>query len=139
MIDDYSKSFFKLLTIKNSRDFRNLSKSQYKYYGRYVIILCNITPDKYLHNKSLNLNCINFIRIGYTISKKISKLAVKRNKIKRRLKEIARLYDQKYYINHYDYNIIAKSQIIDSDFKEIKKDFEFCIKKLKQKIDAQKN
>ena len=91
MIDDHSKCFFKLLTIKNSSDFKRLSKSKFKYYGKYIIILCNITPEKYSYNKNLNLNCVNFIRIGYTISRKISKLAVKRNKIKRRLKEIARL------------------------------------------------
>lgn len=130
-------SNIKILTIKNTFDFKTLSRSKNKFFGKYLIIIYSPTLNKYFFN-NLNLNAKNFVRIGITISKKVSKLATKRNKIKRRLKELTKILAIKYCKNHYDYSIIAKSQIIDSDFNDIKKDLEFCLKNLTYNNDIHK-
>jgi ribonuclease P protein component len=124
---------FKILDIKDSRDFRKISSSKVKFISKTSIVISCKTQDKYLFNQPKGLNAQNFCRIGYTVSKKVSKLAVKRNQAKRRLREAFRKLAQKYCKNHQDYVIIARPQIIDSDFNTIKRDLEFCLTNLVKK------
>jgi len=75
-------------------------------------------------------------KVGVVVSKKIHKRAVKRNKIKRRLREI-------YYSlfkndelpekikNAFSLVIIAKSQILEADFQELKSSFYDLIRKFR--------
>jgi len=121
---------FIILQIKSSRDFKEISKSSKKFFSKTSIILTKNTAQNYLFDQKKGRNAQDFCRIGFTVSKKVSKLAVKRNKAKRRLREIARDLAPKYCQNHQDYVIIARPQIIDSDFSVIKRDVEFCLKNL---------
>ena len=121
----------KVLKIKKSDDFRKISRSQNKFFAQSLLILSNKTPSKYLFNSSKGLNCNQFCRVGFTVSKKVSKLANKRNKVKRRLRHAFASIADKYCQKDTDYSIIARSKIIDSDFNKIKRDIEFCLKNLK--------
>lgn len=123
----------KVLNIKKSADFKRLSQSKNKFFAKNLLILCNNTEEKYLFDNSKGLNADNFCRVGFTVSKKISKLATKRNKAKRRLREAFKILSQKYCQENSDYSIIARPKIIDSDFSNIKRDMEFCLKNLKSK------
>ena len=74
-----------------------------------------------LHNQSLE----NSIGVGYTASKKIGN-AVKRNKAKRIMRELARKIIINGKINSY-YVLIAKSSLLDEKFDKL-------IEELKDKI-----
>jgi ribonuclease P protein component len=69
----------------------------------------------------------NFCRVGYTVSKNVSKLANQRNLIKRRLREILKA-NIKYLYKHQDYIIIARSPILKASNQIIIRDFIFAIK-----------
>ncbi|MFC1645401.1 ribonuclease P protein component [Patescibacteria group bacterium] len=65
-------------------------------------------------------------RYGFVVSKKVSNKAVVRNKIKRRLREVARLSQNKPEGN-LDIIIYAKPSIKNADFAKIREDFEKII------------
>lgn len=66
-------------------------------------------------------------RFGIVVSKKISKKAVNRNKTKRRLREIIR---QAHIKPGFDIIIIAKPEIIDKNYQDIKNELEDLFKNL---------
>ncbi len=67
-----------------------------------------------------NINSVN--RYGITISKKIGN-AVVRNKLKRRIKDILRRWDDNNYIKPgLDIVIIARKPVVDLDYHQIKTD-----------------
>ncbi len=65
-------------------------------------------------------NNLSKIRVGFVVSKKVSKKAVFRNKIKRQLREIVRP-KIKNFQQGVDLIIFAKPEILGKDFAEIKK------------------
>jgi ribonuclease P protein component len=77
-------------------------------------------------------------RCGFSISKKISKKAVVRNKIKRRLSHAFR----EEYIqlkDNIDLVFVAKPEIVDQDFKYIKKSVKSLLEKAKLYTDLDKD
>ena len=76
-------------------------------------------------------------RVGFVVSKKIHKRAVKRNKIKRLIRENIRLMlKNKELANIEDYQsliFIAKQNILDKDFKEIRNAILILMDKLANK------
>ena len=99
----------KLLALSKNEDFRTLLKSK-KTSNKYATIFFGR-----LHNK--NKNNLN---ISFVTKKKIGN-AVMRNKIKRRLRNIMNDAYKKISINfNYSYLVIAKSTMLNSDFKKIK-------------------
>lgn len=66
-------------------------------------------------------NNLGINRFGIVVSTKISKKAVVRNKIKRRIREIIRQINIKI---GFDIVIVAKQEIIDKNYQEIKNDLE---------------
>ena len=99
----------KLLALSKNEEFRNLLKGK-KTSNKYVTIFF-----RHLENKSKsNLN------ISFVTKKKIGN-AVKRNKIKRRLRNIMNDAYKRISINlNYSYLVIAKSSMLNNDFKKIK-------------------
>lgn len=79
-------------------------------------------------------NNLNYSRIGFIVSQKISKKAVIRNKIKRRLREIIRL-NLPIIKEGYDFIFFTKKGIENKKFSELKE----IIKKLLQKARLIKN
>ena len=99
----------KLLALSKNEDFRTLLKSK-KASNKYVTIFFGRLKNK---NKN-NLN------ISFVTKKKIGN-AVKRNKIKRRLRNIMNDAYKKISINlNYSYLVIAKSTMLNNEFKKIK-------------------
>ena len=69
-------------------------------------------------------------RFGLTITKKIYKQAVKRNRIRRRMRSLA--YDV-LSVNAkagYDFVLIGKTETLDRPYEDLKKDLKWCLKKL---------
>lgn len=104
-----------MIIIKNNNDY----KSVYN---------CNNSISDYNLVLFIKKNDYNYNRFGFTAAKKIKK-AVYRNIIRRRLKEIVRLYE--YDIKEgYDIVFMARVNAIESDYKSLEKSF---IKLMKRK------
>ena len=99
----------KILALSKNEEFRTLLKSK-KTSNKYVTIFFGNLTNK-------NKNSLN---ISFVAKKKIGN-AVKRNKIKRRLRNIMNDAYKKISINlNYSYLVIAKSTMLHSEFKKIK-------------------
>ncbi len=99
----------KILALSKNEEFRTLLKSK-KASNKYVTIFFGNLTNK-------NKNSLN---ISFVAKKKIGN-AVKRNKIKRRLRNIMNDAYKKISINlNYSYLVIAKSTMLNSEFKKIK-------------------
>jgi ribonuclease P protein component len=57
-------------------------------------------------------------RVGFTVSKRIAAKAVERNRIRRRLKEVARLAEAGFRPGH-DYVLVARRSALTADFSEL--------------------
>ena len=99
----------KILALSKNEEFRTLLKSK-KASNKYVTIFFGNLTNK-------NKNSLN---ISFVAKKKIGN-AVKRNKIKRRLRNIMNDAYKKISINlNYSYLVIAKSTMLNNEFKKIK-------------------
>ena len=94
--------------LRKNSEFLEVYKSARKIQGRYVSVYFVFKDE-------------NARKVGFVVSKKVSKKAVIRNKIKRRLREIYRT--NKYFL-HENISIIftAKPEIIMANYNEIKED-----------------
>tara|TARA_B100000941_G_scaffold105910_1_gene74117 strand:- start:292 stop:633 length:342 start_codon:yes stop_codon:yes gene_type:complete len=99
----------KIVAISKNEEFKTLLQKK-KVSNKYVTIFFGRLNQK--DNKKLN--------ISFSVKKKIGN-AVKRNKIKRRLKNIMNEAVKKILINfNFSYLVIAKSTMLNSEFKDIK-------------------
>ena len=107
----------KILALSKNEEFKNLLK-QKKISNKYVSIFFGKLLNK--DKKRLNISFVTKKKIGN---------AVKRNKIKRRLRNIMNEAVKKIKINFdYSFLVIAKSSMLNNEYKIIKetlfKDFE---------------
>ena len=110
----------KLLSLKKNEDFKTLLKGR-KLSNKYLTIFFKNLSDK--SSKSLN--------ISFVAQKKLGN-AVKRNKIKRRLKNIMNQIVKVSKINfNYSYLLIVKKTIINAKFIDIKETIIKDYKKIK--------
>ena len=110
----------KILALSKSQEFRTLLKSK-KASNKYVTIFFG----------NLNNRNKNNLNISFVTKKKIGN-AVKRNKIKRRLRNIMNDAYKKISINlNYSYLVIAKSTMLNNEFKKIKETLFQDLKKIK--------
>ena len=99
----------KILSLTKNEDFKTLLKGR-KLSNKYLTIFFKNLSDK--SSKSLN--------ISFVAQKKLGN-AVKRGKIKRRLKNIVNQFLKISIINlDYSYLIIAKKEIINAQFSDIR-------------------
>ena len=99
----------KLLALSKNEEFRTLIKKK-KISNKYVTIFFGNLNNK--DKQKLNISFVTKKKIGN---------AVKRNKIKRRLKNIMNDACKKISINFkYSYLVIAKSTMLNNEFKNIK-------------------
>tara|TARA_Y100000992_G_scaffold275972_1_gene219864 strand:+ start:587 stop:928 length:342 start_codon:yes stop_codon:yes gene_type:complete len=99
----------KILALSKNEEFKSLLKKR-KISNKYVTIFFGNLPNK----RSNNLN------ISFVVKKKIGN-AVKRNKIKRQLRNIMNDATKKITIKlKYSYLVIAKPTMLSNDFRNIK-------------------
>ena len=99
----------KISALSKNEDFKNLQKSK-KISNKYITVyFANLLKKE---NKKLN--------ISFVAKKKLGN-AVKRNKIKRRLKNIMNEAIKKISLNfNYSYLVIAKVSMLDNEYTKIK-------------------
>ena len=120
----------KILTIKKTTDFKNIKNYCKKYHSNSLILTEHKTPSKYLFNKKIGKNLVDFCRVGTTVSKIVSKSSCDRNLVKRRIRQAIKSIAPTIAKNHHDYVIIAKKQILEVDYKKIYNDLKLCFKKI---------
>ena len=99
----------KIVALSKNEEFKNLLK-QKKFSNKYVTIFFGKLMNK--DNKKLNISFVTKKKIGN---------AVKRNKIKRRLRNILNEAVKKKSINfNYSFLVIAKSSMLNNEYKLIK-------------------
>ena len=99
----------KIVALSKNEEFKTLLKKK-KISNKYVTIFFGILDNK-------NINKLN---ISFVAKKKIGN-AVKRNKIKRRLRNIMNDAIRKISIKlNYSYLVIAKPTVLNNEFKNIK-------------------
>ena len=110
----------KILALSKNEDFKNLLKKK-KASNKYVTIFFGVLSNK----KIANLN------ISFVTKKKIGN-AVKRNKIKRQLKNIINDAIKKISINfNYSYLVIAKPTMLNNEYTNIKEALFLSFNKIK--------
>jgi len=110
----------KIVALSKNEEFKTLLKKK-KISDKYVTIFFGI-----LNNKN-----INKLNISFVAKKKIGN-AVKRNKIKRRLRNIMNDAIRKISIKlHYSYLVIAKPTVLNNEFNNIKESLFQDFKKIK--------
>ncbi|MCB9963682.1 MAG: ribonuclease P protein component [Rhodospirillales bacterium] len=69
-------------------------------------------------------------RFGLTITKKIYKEAVKRNRIRRRLRALAYEVLSEFLPQGYDIVLIGRAETLERPYDDLKKDLLWCLKRL---------
>ena len=110
----------KILALSKNEEFKNLLKKK-KVSNMYVTIFYGILENK--NKKKLNISFVTKKKIGN---------AVKRNKIKRRLRNIIDEAVKKISIKfNYSYLVIAKATMLNNEYKYIKETLFQDLEKIK--------
>ena len=110
----------KIVALSKNEEFKNLL-NQRKVSNKYVTIFFGKIINK--DNRKLNINFVTKKKIGN---------AVKRNKIKRRLRNIMNDAVKKISINlNYSFLVIAKSSMLNNEYKNIKETLFQDLEKIK--------
>ena len=107
-------------SLKKQKDFKSIIKGK-KINNQYLTIFFRKLSDK--SNKNLNISFVAQRKLGN---------AVKRNKIKRRLRNIINDATKKISIKFdYSYLVIAKPTMLNNDYTNIKETLFQSLKKIK--------
>ena len=110
----------KIAALSKNEDFKTLLKGR-KISNKYSTIFFSKLLNK--NNKNLNISFVTKKKLGN---------AVKRNKIRRRLKNIMNDAIKKISLNfNYSYLVITKSTMLNDEFTEIKKALFLDFEKIK--------
>lgn len=104
----------KTVSIKSNREFVRVYKKGKFFAGKYIVL--------YVLQNGLKIN-----RIGITASKKIGK-SVKRNRIKRLIRENYRFIEDKVKVG-YDLVFVVRNSNLMPDFYKIKKEVSYLLRK----------
>jgi len=111
----------KIVALSKNEDFKNLLKNK-KISNKYTTLFFGSLEDK--NNKKLN--------ISFVAKKKMFRSAVKRNKVKRRLRNILNEAVKNTPINfNYSYLVIAKITMLNNEYAIIKDTLFKDIEKIK--------
>ena len=111
----------KIIALSKNEDFKSLLKKK-KISNKYITLFFGTLADK----------DISKLNISFVAKKKLIRSAVKRNKVKRRLRNIMNEAINKISINfNYSYLVIAKIAMLNNEYAIIKDTLFQDIKKIK--------
>ena len=115
-----------LVRLKRHFDFVEMREAPFKAFTKSFVL-------------QMRPNDKNETRVGFTVSKKISKKAVVRNKLRRQMREIVRLSPtlQEKYPSH-DLILIARSEALMRPYQQLTQDFDYLLTHL-HKMDDEKS
>lgn len=109
--------------LKKRSDFVALNKKAKKWVSQSLII------QALKHGEELPCPAES-MRVGFTVTKKVHKSAVKRNRIKRRLRAAAADVLSTHAKPGYDYVLIGRPQTATRAYETLCKDLKWCLKKM---------
>ena len=118
----------KIKVLKKREDFVRVAKSGIKSVQKGLIIQAAPFPSQIINNDS-HIN----IRLGFTATKKIGN-AVRRNRTKRRLREVANIIMCKNFYENFDFVVIGRYNTADLPFELLLKNFDKAINDIKKQI-----
>lgn len=104
----YILNMKKKFRLHTNKEFENLFKQKKSFYTANLII-------------KAAKNDLDFSRVGIIVSTKVSKRAVDRNKVKRRIREIMRLLYNTVKPG-FDILVIAKKPILEKNYQQIEEE-----------------
>ena len=106
--------------LKHMKDFEILFKEGRFFAGKLITMkVWKIDPKKYPRRKY----GAEDLKIGFVVGLKVSKSAVKRNRIKRQMREVVRLLlKDKKLKTGFHISIMAKPCVVVAEYQEIEKD-----------------
>ena len=115
-----------LIRIKRHFDFVEMRNAPFKAFTKSFVL--QMRPNKK-----------NETRVGFTVSKKIAKSAVVRNRLRRQMREIVRLSSalQEKYSSH-DLILIAREEALNRSYSQLTADFEYILTHLHE-VNDEKN
>ncbi|MBR6231570.1 MAG: ribonuclease P protein component [Alphaproteobacteria bacterium] len=113
-----------LVRIKRHFDFLEMRNAPFKAFTKSFVL--QMRPNKKKET-----------RVGFTVSKKIDKRAVVRNKLRRQMREIVRLSPTllEKYPSH-DLILIARSEALERSYAQLSDDFEYLLTHFHETDDA---
>lgn len=114
----------KTVPLKKNYEFMNLYKKGKFFVGKYIVL--------YVKRNNIKTN-----RLGITVNKKVGK-AVKRNRLKRLIKECYRHYEVSVK-EGFDLVFVARNSEIMPGYLEIKREMKFLLKKMDVFMQDMKN
>lgn len=113
-----TKKEMKLLgRLKKRSDFLRVQKEGQKWVSKGMIV--EVAPNENMR-----------IRYGLTVSKKVDKSAVARNRIKRRLKAVACNILPDYAQNNIDIVLVGRQTTAERSYDDLQNDLRWCLGKL---------
>ncbi|MAI62695.1 MAG: ribonuclease P protein component [Micavibrio sp. TMED27] len=113
-----SKDKLKTLSqIKKRTDFLHIQGKGKKWVSSSLIL-------------QTHLNDLNEKRVGYTVTKRVSKSAVVRNRIKRRLRAVAADILPDIAVSGHDYILVGRHDTLSRPYQSLCKDLRWCLKRL---------
>lgn len=106
-----------LIQIKKRSDFLKIQGKGKKWVSQGLVIQTMPNED-------------DVKRIGYTVTKRTDKSAVKRNRIKRRLRAVAADILPDHAKAGHDYILVGRPQTLTRPYETLKKDVKWCLEKL---------
>lgn len=103
--------------LKSRPDFLHVQKKGRKWFSKGLVLEAAPNPD-------------GQIRFGLTVSKRAHKSAVKRNRIKRRLRAAALEIIPLEATAGTDYVLIGRTETLTRPYASLQKDLRWCLKKL---------
>jgi ribonuclease P protein component len=110
--------------LKKRADFLYLNKSGKRWVSQGLVI--QATPKEQDATGQDDIK----IRFGITVTKKTYKSAVKRNRIKRRLRAVAQEVLPEYARENCDYVLIGRELTLSRPYETLKKDLIWCLNKM---------
>lgn len=107
----------KIARLKKRADFLRVQKAGRKWVAKGVVV-------EVAENDGLG------VRFGLTVSKRVSKLAVTRNKVKRRLRAVACEILSDYAPQNLDIVLIGRAETEKRDYSDLKNDLIWCLRKM---------
>lgn len=131
----------RIFPILKRADFLRVQSNERKWIAKgFVLQVSPIPPDAPITAKKTGQKIdqktdkqavkADIIRCGFTVTKRTDKAAVRRNRIKRRLRAVAADVLSSHACGGYDYVLIGRRETLDLPYITLCKDLRWCLRKM---------
>ena len=122
-MSDWPEHSAKIGRLKKRQEFQDIQLSGESWVSSSIIVQYKYDDNSAVDDAPL--------RVGFTVSKKTSKLAVERNRIKRRLRALVQDVLPEKGRGGEAYVLIGRKETLNVPYERLRKDFIWCLKRLR--------